>query len=60
MEGVLSGDVSVTEDAGRRRFLVYNAGARGQWELTKQIACRSEPGARILEITAYRDNALGC
>ena len=58
MEGALSGDVSAAGDDGLHRFLVYGADGKGGWKLTKQVAYRTEPGARIPEITAYRDNAV--
>jgi Esterase-like activity of phytase len=47
MEGALSGDVSAAGDATLRRFLVYDRGRHGNWQLTKQIAYRTETGNRI-------------
>ncbi len=59
MEGAMSGDVSAAGDATLHRFLVYDAGQHGTWELTRQIAYRAEAGNRIPEVQAYgRDSLL--
>jgi len=59
MEGALSGDVSSTGDATLHRFLVYDLDRHGNWQLTKQIAYRTEAGNRIPEVQAYgRDSLL--
>jgi hypothetical protein len=58
MEGALSGDISATGDATLHRFLVYDAGAHGQWRLTKQVAYRTEAGQRVPEVAAYGENSL--
>jgi hypothetical protein len=59
MEGALSGDVSASGDATLHRFLVYNLDRHGNWELTRQIAYRTETGNRIPEVQAYgRDSLL--
>ena len=59
MEGALSGDVSATGDATLHRFLVYDQDRPGSWQLTRQIAYRTEPGHRIPEVAAYgRDSLL--
>jgi uncharacterized protein len=59
MEGALSGDVSATGDATLHRFLVYDQDRPGSWQLTRQIAYRTEPGNRIPEVAAYgRDSLL--
>jgi hypothetical protein len=58
MEGALSGDVSATGDATLHRVLVYDAGAHGQWRLTKQVAYRTEAGQRVPEVAAYGENSL--
>jgi hypothetical protein len=52
MEGALSGDVSASGDATLHRFLVYDAGRHGTWQLTKQIAYRTEAGNRVPEVAA--------
>jgi hypothetical protein len=57
MEGALSGDVSSAGDATLHRFLVYHQGALGRWQLTKQIAYRTDPGMRVPEVAAYNDNS---
>jgi hypothetical protein len=57
MEGALSGDVSSTGDATLHRFLVYHQDAFGRWQLTKQIAYRTDPGMRVPEVAAYNDNS---
>jgi hypothetical protein len=57
MEGALSGDVSSTGDATLHRFLVYRQGAHGQWQLSKQIAYRTDPGMRVPEVAAYGENS---
>jgi hypothetical protein len=58
MEGALSGDVS-SGDATLHRFLVYDLDRHGNWQLTKQIAYRTETGNRIPEVQAYgRDSLL--
>src|SRR6185369_1637093 len=59
MEGALSGDVSSSGDATPHRFLVYDLDRHGNWQLTKQIAYRTESGNRIPEVQAYgRDSLL--
>jgi hypothetical protein len=58
MEGALSGDISATGDATLHRFLVYDAGAHGQWRLTKQVAYRTEVGQRVPEVAAYGESSL--
>jgi uncharacterized protein len=59
MEGALSGDVSASGDATFHRFLVYDQARNGTWQLTKQIAYRTETGNRIPEVQAYgRDSLL--
>lgn len=59
MEGALSGDVSSSGDATLHRFLVYDLDRHGNWQLTKQIAYRTEAGNRIPEVQAYgRDTLL--
>jgi hypothetical protein len=59
MEGALSGDVSSGGDATLHRFLVYDLDRHGNWQLTKQIAYRTETGNRIPEVQAYgRDSLL--
>ena len=59
MEGALSGDVSASGDATLHRFLVYDLSRRGTWQLTRQIAYRTETGNRIPEVAAYgRDSLL--
>jgi hypothetical protein len=58
MEGALSGDVSASGDATLHRFLVYDAGRNGTWQLTKQIAYRTETGNRIPEVQAYGKDSL--
>jgi hypothetical protein len=59
MEGALSGDVSATGDATLHRFLVYDQDRPGSWQLTRQIAYRTETGNRIPEVAAYgRDSLL--
>jgi hypothetical protein len=58
MEGALSGDVSASGDATLHRFLVYGVGRHGQWQLTKQIAYRTEAGDRIPEVAAYGKDSL--
>jgi uncharacterized protein len=59
MKGALSGDVSATGDATLHRFLVYDLGRPGSWQLTRQIAYRTETGNRIPEVAAYgRDSLL--
>ena len=59
MEGALSGDVSASGDATLHRFLVYDQARTGTWQLTRQIAYRTETGNRIPEVRAYgRDSLL--
>jgi hypothetical protein len=59
MEGALSGDVSATGGATLHRFLVYDQDRPGSWQLTRQIAYRTETGNRIPEVAAYgRDSLL--
>ena len=59
MEGALSGDVSSSGDATLHRFLAYDLDRHGNWQLTKQIAYRTEAGNRIPEVQAYgRDSLL--
>ncbi|HEY2261005.1 MAG TPA: esterase-like activity of phytase family protein [Streptosporangiaceae bacterium] len=59
MEGALSGDVSPSGDATFHRFLVYDQARNGTWQLTRQIAYRTETGNRIPEVQAYgRDSLL--
>jgi uncharacterized protein len=59
MEGALSGDVPASGDATLHRFLVYDAGPSGAWQLTRQIAYRTDTGNRIPEVAAYgRDSLL--
>lgn len=59
MEGTLSGDVSASGDATFHRFLVYDQARDGSWQLTRQIAYRTETGNRIPEVQAYgRDSLL--
>jgi hypothetical protein len=58
MEGALSGDVSASGDATFHRFLVYDQARNGTWQLTKQIAYRTETGNRIPEIQAYGKDSL--
>jgi hypothetical protein len=59
MEGALSGDVSASGDATFHRFLVYDQAHNGTWQLTRQIAYRTETGNRIPEVQAYgRDSLL--
>ncbi len=57
MEGALSGDVSSTGDANLHRFLVYDVDRHGDWQLTKQIAYRTDAGMRVPEVAAYSDNS---
>ncbi|MCI1869274.1 esterase-like activity of phytase family protein [Bifidobacterium crudilactis] len=61
MEGSLSGDVSAS-DTLSRRFLVYRddqAGAQGQWKLTKQTAFKVADAAKgISEISALSDDSV--
>jgi uncharacterized protein len=57
MEGALSGDVSSSGDANLHRFLVYNTDRHGNWQLTKQIAYRTDAGMRVPEVAAYSDNS---
>ncbi|QRP42753.1 esterase-like activity of phytase family protein [Amycolatopsis sp. FDAARGOS 1241] len=58
MEDALSGDVSASGDASLHRFLVYTDDGTGHWHLTKQVGYRAEPGMRIPEVAAYRDDAI--
>ncbi len=58
MEGALSGDVSASGDATLHRFLVYDVDRHGTWQLTKQIAYRTEAGNRIPEVAAYGTDSL--
>ena len=58
MEGALSGDVSASGDATFHRFLVYDKTRTGTWQLTRQIAYRTETGNRIPEVQAYGRDAL--
>jgi uncharacterized protein len=58
MEGALSGDVSASGDATLHRFLVYDLGKHGTWQLTRQIAYRADAGNRIPEIAAYGHDSL--
>jgi hypothetical protein len=58
MEGALSGDVSATGDANAHRFLVYQQRSHGTWQLTEQIAYRTETGQRIPEVVAYRNDSI--
>jgi hypothetical protein len=58
MEGALSGDVSASGDATFHRFLVYDQARNGTWQLTKQIAYRTETGNRIPEVQAYGKDSL--
>jgi hypothetical protein len=58
MEGALSGDVAASGDATLHRFLVYDLGRQGSWQLTRQIAYRAEPGNRIPEVAAYGHDSL--
>jgi len=58
MEGALSGDVSASGDATLHRFGVYDLDRHGNWELTKQIAYRTETGNRIPEVQAYGHDSL--
>ncbi|HEY1639200.1 MAG TPA: esterase-like activity of phytase family protein [Streptosporangiaceae bacterium] len=53
MEGALSGDVSASGDATLHRFLVYDLSRSGTWQLTRQIAYRTDAGNRIPEVAAY-------
>jgi hypothetical protein len=54
MEGPLSGDTDPTI----HRFLVYDAGADGQWQLSKQVEYRTEAGQRVPEVAALDDDSL--
>src|SRR6478736_2586748 len=48
-----------TSNATLHRFLVYDLDRHGNWQLTKQIAYRTEVGNRIPEVQAYgRDSLL--
>ena len=59
MEGTLSGDVPADGSAAvYRRFLVYDADARGRFSLVEQIGYQVQPGNRISEVQQYRDGAL--
>jgi len=58
MEGALSGDVSAGGDATLHRFGVYDVDRHGTWQLTRQIAYRTETGNRIPEIQAYGKDSL--
>jgi uncharacterized protein len=58
MEGALSGDVSASGDATSHRFLVYDVDRHGSWQLTKQIAYRTQAGNRIPEVAAYGTDSL--
>jgi hypothetical protein len=58
MEGALSGDVSATGDATLHRFLVYNVDKHGTWQLTRQVAYRTDAGNRIPEVQAYGQHSL--
>ena len=58
MEGALSGDVSASGDATLHRFLVYNVGKHGTWQLTRQVAYRTDAGNRIPEVQAYGQHSL--
>jgi hypothetical protein len=59
MEGSLSGDVSATGDSTLHRFLVYDQGRNGTWQLAKQIAYRTDAGNRVPEVALYgRDSLL--
>ncbi|ROQ39799.1 putative extracellular nuclease [Frondihabitans sp. PhB188] len=58
MEGALSGDVSSSGDATSHRFLVYTAGKRGTYSLTKQVGYRTETGMRVPEVAAVDDDRL--
>ena len=58
MEGALSGDVSASGDATFHRFLVYDQARTGTWQLTRQIAYRTETGNRIPEVQAYGKDSL--
>ena len=57
MEGTLSSDVGGSVDT-YRRFLVYDRDAHGRFALTKQIGYRVQPGNRVAEVQAYRENRL--
>jgi hypothetical protein len=59
MEGALSGDVSASGDATLHRFLVYDVDKHGTWQLTKQIAYRTDAGNRIPEVQAYGQHYAG-
>jgi hypothetical protein len=58
MEGALSGDVSASGDATLHRFLVYDVDRHGTWQLTRQIAYRTQAGNRIPEVAAYGTDSL--
>jgi hypothetical protein len=58
MEGALSGDVAASGDASLHRFLVYDVDRHGHWQLSKQIAYRTEAGNRVPEVAAYTDNSI--
>jgi uncharacterized protein len=59
MEGALSGDVNATTgDATAHRFLVYDVDKHGKWQLTRQIAYRTDAGNRIPEVAAYGQHSL--
>jgi hypothetical protein len=58
MEGALSGDVSASGDASLHRFLVYDVDRHGHWQLSKQIAYRTEAGNRVPEVAAYTDDSI--
>jgi uncharacterized protein len=58
MEGALSGDVSAAGDSTLHRFLVYDLDRTGTWQLTKQIAYRTEAGNRVPEVAAYGHDSL--
>jgi hypothetical protein len=58
MEAALSGDVSASGDASLHRFLVYDLGQHGKWQLNRQVAYRTAPGNRVPEVAAYGKDSL--
>ena len=50
--------MSSSGDATPHRFLVYDIDRHGNWQLTKQIAYRTDTGNRIPEVQAYGQHSL--
>jgi hypothetical protein len=58
MEGTLSGDIAADGTATLRRFLVYDLDRHGDYDLTRQVGYRVEPGNRISEVQLYANGRL--